>query len=104
MVVSEAHGLPVVFLLSLHSIHESLLALLTLAQLQQKLGRPKTRIKELAMDTASDSQVLRRSLRQRGIKASIPEHKRRGKRRQKRLHPKLYPVSQDRWLGERSNA
>jgi hypothetical protein len=67
MVVSEAHGLPVAFLLSPHSTHESQLALPTLAQLhvpKQGLGRPKTRIKELAMDSAFDSQALRRSLRQ----------------------------------------
>jgi len=30
------------------------------------------------MDTAFDSQALRRSLRRRGIKASAPERKRRG--------------------------
>jgi transposase len=107
MVVSEAHGLPVAFLLSPHSTHESQLALPTLAQVRvpkQGLGRPKTRIKELAMDTAFDSQALRRSLRRRGIKASTPERKRRGKRRQKGPHPKLYPVSQERWLVERVNA
>lgn len=107
MVVSEAHGLPVAFLLSPHSTHESQPALPTLAQLRVPntgRGRPKTRIKELAMDTAFDSQTLRRSLRRRGIKASTPERKRRGKRRQKGPHPKLYPVSQERWMVERVNA
>ncbi len=99
MVASEAHGLPVAFLLSPHSTHESQLALPTLAQVRvpkQGRGRPSTRIKELAMDTAFDSQTLRRSLRQRSSKASVPERKRRGKRRQKGPHPKLYPVSQER--------
>ena len=107
MVVSEAHGLPVAFLLSPHSIHESQLALPTLAQIRvpsRGRGRPKTRIKELAMDTAFDSQALRRALRKRSIKASAPECKRRGKRRQKGPHPKLYPISQERWMVERVNA
>jgi transposase len=107
MVVSEAHGLPVAFLLSPHSTHESQLALPTLAQVRIPSfgwGRPKKRIKELAMDTAFDSQELRRLLRRRGIKASAPERKRRGKRRQKGPHPKLYPVSQERWMVERVNA
>ena len=107
MVVSEAHGLPVAFLLSPHSIHESQLALPTLAQIRvpsRGRGRPKTRIKELAMDTAFDSQALRRALRKRSIKASAPERKRRGKRRQKGPHPKLYPISRERWMVERVNA
>lgn len=107
MVVSEAHGLPVAFLVSPHSTHESQLALPTLAQVRIPTlgrGRPKKRIKELALDTAFDSQELRRSLRRQGVKASVPERKRRGKRRQKGPHPKLYPVSQERWKVERVNA
>ena len=107
MVASEAHGLPVAFLLSPHSTHESQLALPTLAQVRvpkQGRGRPSTRIKELAMDTAFDSQDLRWALRRQGVRASAPERKRRGKRRQKGPHPKLYPVSQERWLVERVNA
>ncbi len=119
MVVSEAHGvldrtppsgavrLPVAFLLSPHSTHESQLALPTLAQIRvpkQGLGRPRRRIKELAMDSAFDSRELRHALRRRGVKASAPERKRRGKRRQKGPHPKLYPVSQERWMVERVNA
>jgi hypothetical protein len=67
-------------------------------------GRPKKRLKELATDTAFDSQALRRSLQRRGITASAPERKRRGKRRQRGPHPKLYPVSQERWMVERINA
>lgn len=55
------------------------------------------------MDTAFDSQAVRRSLRRCGIKASAPERKRRGKRRQKGAHPKLYPVSLGRWMVERVN-
>lgn len=61
MVVSEAHGLPVAFLLSPHSTHESQLALPTLAQVRipsPGRGRPKKHIKELAMDTAFDSQEM----------------------------------------------
>ncbi len=56
------------------------------------------------MDTAFDSQELRRTVRRRGIKSSVPERKRRGKRRQKGPQPKLYPVSQERSMVERVNA
>jgi transposase len=107
MVVSEAHGLPVAFLLEAANTHESQLARDVLAKVQVPRlggGRAKTRILELAMDKAFDAASLRRDLRKQGIKASIPERKRRGKRRQKGPHPKLYPVSKERYKVERLNA
>jgi hypothetical protein len=67
-------------------------------------GRAKTRLLELAMDRAFDATSLRRDLRKRGIRASIPERKHRGQRRQKGPHPKLYPVSKERYKVERLNA
>lgn len=106
MVVSEAHGLPVAFLLEAANTHESQLARDVLAKVQvpKQGGRARTRILEIAMDRAFDAASLRRDLRRRGIKASIPERERRGKRRQKRPHPKLYPVSRERCKIERLNA
>lgn len=107
MLVSEAHGLPVAFLLEAANTHESQLARDVLAKVQVPGlggGRAKTRILEIAMDRAFDAASLRRDLRKRGIKASIPERKRRGKRRQKGPHPKLYPVSKERYKVERLNA
>jgi IS5 family transposase len=56
------------------------------------------------MDKAYDSRDLRQALRVRGIRASVPERKRRGKRRQKGPKPKLYPASKRRWQVERVNA
>ncbi len=56
------------------------------------------------MDRAFDARELRRDLRKRGIRASIPERKRRGKRRQKGPRPKQYPVSKERYKVERVNA
>jgi transposase len=56
------------------------------------------------MDRAFDAISLRRDLRKRGIKTSIPECRRRGKRRQRAPHPKLYDVSRRRYKIERLNA
>lgn len=107
MVVSKAHGLPVTFSLEAVNTHESQLARDVLAKVRvPKLGggRVKTRILELAMNRAFDAASLRRDLKKRGIKASISQRKRRGKRRQKGPHPKLYPVSRERYKVERLNA
>lgn len=107
MMVSEANGLPVAFLLEAANTHESQLARDVLAKIRiPRLGkgRPKTRILTLAMDRAFDAISLRRDLRKRGIKTSIPERKRRGKRRQRGPQPKLYAVSRRRYKIERLNA
>ncbi len=57
------------------------------------------------MDRAFDARELRRDLRKRGIRSSIPERKRRGKRRQRGPRPKQYPVSKEqRYKVERVNA
>ena len=104
MVVSEAHGLPVAFLLEAANTHESQLARDVLANVKVPRvgkGRPKTRILVLAMDKAFDTVSLRRDLRKRGIKTSIPERRRRGKRRQRGPRPKLYEVSKRRYKVER---
>lgn len=107
MVASEAHGIPVAFHLAQASTHESQLARETLAEVRVPTmgrGRPKTRILEIAMDRAFDARELRRDLRKRGIRSSIPERKRRGKRRQRGPRPKQYPVSKERYKVERVNA
>lgn len=107
MLVSEARGLPVAFLLEAANTHESQLERDVLAKVKVPGlggGRAKTRILEIAMDRAFDAASLRRDLRKRGIRASIPEHKRRGKRRQKGPHSKLYPVNKERYKIERLSA
>lgn len=107
MVVSEAGGLPIAFLLEAANTHESQLARDVLSRVRVPRlgkGRPKTRILTLAMDKAFDAISLRRDLRKRGIKTSIPERSRRGKRRQRGPRPKLYDVSHRRYKVERVNA
>lgn len=107
MVVSEANGLPVAFLLEAANTHESQLARDALAAVRVPRlgkGRPRTRILTLAMDRAFDARELRRDLRKRGIKTSIPERKRRGKQRQHGPRPKQYEVSKRRYKVERVNA
>ena len=107
MVVSEANGLPVAFLLEAANTHESQLARDVLDKVRVPRlgkGRPKIRILALAMDRAFDAVSLRRDLRKRGMKASIPERRRRGKRRQRGPRPKQYEVSKRRYKVERLNA
>ncbi len=107
MMVSKANGLPVAFLLEAANTHESQLAQDMLANVKVPRlgrGRPRTRILALAMDKAFDAVSLRRDLRKRGIKSSIPERQRRGKRRQRGPHPKLFDVSKRRYRVERLNA
>lgn len=107
MAVSEAYGLPLAFLLEAANTHESQLARDVLAKVRVPRvarGRPRTRISELAFDRAFDARELRRDLRRRGIRASIPERRKRGKRRQRGPRPKLYPVSKERYKVERLNA
>lgn len=107
MVVNEANGLPVAFLVEAANTHESQLARDVLAKVRVPRlgrGRPKTRFLTLAMDKAYDATSLRRDLRKRGIRMSTPERKRRGKRRQRGPKPKQYDVSRRRYKVERVNA
>jgi transposase len=107
MVVSEAHGVPVALSLEPASTAEATVAQEALKKVRvptSGCGRPKTRILELAMDKAFDCRKLRRVLRKRGMRASVPERKRRGQRRQRGPRPKLYPASERRWQVERVNA
>lgn len=107
MVVNEANGLPVAFLVEAANTHESQLARDVLAKVSVPRfgrGRPKTRLLTLAMDKAYGAIELRHDLRKRGIRTSIPERKRRGKRRQRGPRPKLYDVSKRRYKVERVNA
>jgi transposase len=59
--------------------------LLEQVKIAQKKGRPRTRPKEIVADKAYDSARLRRRLRERGIRAMIPERRvPEGKKRRKR--------------------
>lgn len=82
-------------------VHDSRAAQPTLQRL--RVGR-KRRPKGLAADKGYDSRPLRRALRRRGIRASIPErqyHHRRKRGRPPRQDPQL---SGYRWVVERTFA
>jgi transposase len=104
MVVADGHGLPIGLYIGSAQPHESQLADATLATVRvpQKRGRPRTRPKALVADKACDSQALRRGLRQRGIKPTIPTSERRRRRRPRRGRPiKLGAGYRQRWKVER---
>ncbi len=85
MAVVDGNGLPIGLQVDSAQPHEVTLAETTLKTIRvpQKRGRPKTRPKELVADKGFDSQELRRRLRARGIKPTIPTFERR-----KRKHPR----------------
>jgi transposase len=104
MVVANGHGLPIGVYVYSARPHESQLADATLATIRvpQARGRPRTRPKELVADKAYDSQALRRRMRRRGIKPTIPTIARRRRRRQQRGRPIQLGVGyRQRWKVER---
>lgn len=105
MVASEARGIPVALDVFAATTAENTVAEAVLNQLRVPslgTGRPKTRLHVVAMDKAFDSTELRRSLRQRGMRASVPECVWQGRKRRKRGRPpKLHNASQRRYQVER---
>jgi len=84
--------------------HARMLAEVTLRSIRvpQKRGRPKTRPTELVADKAYDSADLRRTLRRRGIKPTIPTFERRPRKRPKRGRPLHTGLAyRQRWKVER---
>ena len=76
--VSERAGIPVALAIPAASTHESTVVDELLGKVRiprPGRGRPRSRIRELALDKAFDGGELRRRLRRRGIRASIPERK-----------------------------
>lgn len=105
MVASEALGIPVALDVFAANVAENKVAEQVLAQLRVPrlgAGRPKTRLHVVAMDKAFDSTPLRRALRARGMRASVPERVWKGRTRRKRGRPpKLHEVSRRRYQVER---
>jgi hypothetical protein len=99
MMVAEASGIPVAVEVYPASTHESQTVLAVLDAVRIP---PRKRIRVLAMDKAFDSMPLRRRLRARGVRASVPEgqyrHRRRGPK------PTLHPASKRRYQVERLHA
>jgi transposase len=104
MVVAEGNGLPIGLYVDSARPHESQLADATLATVRvpQKRGRPRTRPKELVADKAYDSRELRRRLRRRGIKPTIPTFERGKRHKPRRGRPIRTGESyRQRWKVER---
>ena len=105
VVASEARGIPVALDIFAANTAENTVAELVLRQLRvprSGAGRPKTRLRVVAMDKAFDSTELRRALRRRGMRASTPERVWQGGRRRKRGRPPvLHSASTRRYQVER---
>jgi transposase len=104
MIVADGHGLPIGLHVASAQPHESTLAEATLATVKvpRRRGRPRTRPRELVADKAYDSQALRRYLRRRGSKPTIPTFARRLRRQPKRGRPiRTGPNYRQRWKVER---
>jgi IS5 family transposase len=87
------------------STHESqtVEAVLGRVRIPQPGRKPRKRIRVLAMDKAFDSAPLRRRLRAKGIRASVPERQYKNRRR-RGPKPKLHPASKTRYQVERLHA
>ena len=97
----DRHGVPLALHVTGAQVHDSRAALPTLKRL--RVGR-KRRPQGMAADKGYDSRPLRRWLRQRGIRASIPE--RQYSHRRKRGRPPRQDPNLDgyRWVVERTFA
>jgi transposase len=99
--VVDGQGVPLALRLTGAQVHDSRAALSILKGL--RVGR-KRRPRGLAADKGYDSRPLRRALRRRGIRASIPE--RHYRHRRKRGRPPLQDPALNgrRWVVERTFA
>jgi IS5 family transposase len=81
-------GLPLAVAIGPANSHDAtvLPQLMAGLRLGGRRGRPRTRPEELCADGAYDTREVRRHLRRRGIRASIPENP-RGRRRPRRGRP-----------------
>ena len=106
MLVTEGQGIPVGVYLDSAQKAEVHLAARTLetVKVSHGPGRPRTRPKHLIADRGYDSRAFRAYLRGRGIGATIPPIRRRGRRRVGRpIHTDWARYGQ-RWIIERTNA
>ncbi|MCL6526440.1 MAG: transposase [Thermaceae bacterium] len=105
MALTEGRGIPVSLAVYPASTHESQTALAVLARIRIPQARRKSRkrIRVLAMDKAFDSTPLRRRLRAKGIRASVPERRFKNRRR-RGPKPKHHPASRKRYQVERLHA
>ncbi len=104
MVVVDGNGLPIGLHVDSAQPHEITLAAPTMQTISvpRRRGRPRTRPKELVADKAYDSADLRRQLRRRGIKPTIPTVERRPRKKPKRGRPlRVGADYRQRWKVER---
>jgi transposase len=101
--VVDGRGTPLGLLVASAQRAEIRLAEPTLAivRVPQRIGRPKSRPKELVADKAYDSQAFRERLRCRGIRPCIPHRREKKPRRGRKAELAGY---RDRWHVERAFA
>jgi transposase len=106
MLAVEGHGIPVGLHLDSAGRAEVNLAQTTLETIQVRgtQGRPRTRPQHLTADKGYDSRAFRAYLRGRGIAATIPPIRRKGKRRAGRPFQADPAHYKTRWIIERTNA
>jgi transposase len=108
MLVADGNGLPIGFYLASANHHEVRLAvpaLQTVRVTRPKRGRPKQRPDELVADKAYDRKRLRRWLRSKRIKPTIPSYERRACKQPRRGRPLKAGLGYaERWKVERTFA
>lgn len=108
MLVTDGNGLPFGLRLASANHHALKLAVDTLETVRvprRGRGRPKRQMKELVADKAYDSRRLRKWLRSKGIKPTIPPYQRRERKRPKRGRPaNVGERYEERWKVERTFA
>lgn len=87
-------------------VHEQRVALQVVDRVRvpRSRGRPKQRPGTLAADKGYDAKALRRQLRRRGIRPSIPQREWPGQCRKPGRPPKVHAASASRWTVERTHA
>ncbi|MBI3961870.1 MAG: IS5 family transposase [Deinococcus sp.] len=106
-VVVEGGGLPLGLAISGAEVHDQQVALATLDSIRVPRphgGRPRRRPRGLAADKGYDGQAVRQGLRQRRIRASIPERRYAHRRKRGRKPLSDVVLSGGRWVVERSHA
>lgn len=104
--LTDGAGIPLAVLVTGAQVHEQRVALQVVDRVRvpRSRGRPKQRPGTLAADKGYDAKALRRQLRQRGIRPSIPQREWPGRRRKPGRPPTIHPASTSRWIVERTHA
>lgn len=104
--LTDGAGTPLAIVVTGAQVHEQRVALQVVDRVRvpRHRGRPRKRPDTLGADKGYDSRRLRRELRKRGIRPSIPQRQWPGRRRKPGRPPKVHPASATRWVVERTHA